>query len=117
MTLAYIAARLLLATIPEALVDAARDLGAAGLDRLRTLWLPLGRPALLVATLVAFAWALGQAAIPSFTSGPGGDTLAVALTIHARAGSMAVVRRWSLVLVVLPVSAAVAIRWAGRRSR
>ena len=117
VTLAFIAARLLLATIPRALVDAARDLGATAIDRLRTLWLPLGRPALLVAVLVAFAWALGQAAIPSFTSGPGGDTLAVALTIHARAGSMAVVRRWSLVLVALPVITAAAVHWAGRGRR
>jgi ABC-type spermidine/putrescine transport system permease subunit II len=106
LALAFVAARLLCALIPASLIDCARDLGASAGERLRLVWLPLARPALLVAFVVSFAWVLGQAAIPSFTSGPGGDTLAVALTIHARAGEMALVRRWSLILVVVPVLAA-----------
>jgi ABC-type spermidine/putrescine transport system permease subunit II len=118
VALAFVTARVLITAIPPALIDAAADLGARGPDRVREVWLPLGRPALLVAAAVVFAWVLGQAAIPAFTSGPGGDTLAVALTIHARAGAMAIVRRWSaiLTLTALAVAAAIAlvVRWRAR---
>jgi ABC-type spermidine/putrescine transport system permease subunit II len=117
LALGFVAARLSIALVPRALIDAARDLGAGPGDRLRQLWLPLGRPALIVAFVVVFAWVLGQAEIPSFTSGPGGDTLAVGLTIHARAGAMAIVRRWSLVLVVVPVVAAVGLGGAAKLIR
>lgn len=109
VAMGFIAARVLISAIPPPLLEAAADLGASRRDRLRLVWLPLGRPALLVAAAVVLAWALGQAAIPAFTSGPGGDTLAVALTIHARAGSMALVRRWSLVLVIAALICAIAV--------
>ena len=115
VALAFVAARVLIAAIPAALVDAAVDLGAGPRDRLRLVWLPLGRPAVLVAAAVAFAWSLAQAAIPAFTSGPGGDTLAVALTIHARAGSLELVRRWSLILAVTALAAAVVVALVARR--
>jgi ABC-type spermidine/putrescine transport system permease subunit II len=107
LALGFVTARLMTVVVPRALIDSAIDLGATASERLRLVWLPLARPALVVAAVLVFAWVLGQAAIPAFTSGPGGDTLAVALTIHARAGSMALVRRWSLLLVVVPVLAVV----------
>ncbi|PRP91722.1 spermidine/putrescine ABC transporter membrane protein [Enhygromyxa salina] len=116
--LGFVSARLLTIVIPRGLIDAAMDLGATARERLRLVWLPLGRAALAVSAVVVFAWVLGQAAIPAFTSGPGGDTLAVALTIHARAGSLALVRRWSLILIAAPVLASVlALRLARWRPR
>jgi ABC-type spermidine/putrescine transport system permease subunit II len=117
VALGFIAARVLISAIPTALLDAAADLGASGRDRMRLVWLPLGRPALIVAAVVVLAWVIGQAAIPAFTSGPGGDTLAVALTIHARAGAMELVRRWSLVLVVAAIVGAIAVERVARRRR
>ncbi|PRQ09574.1 spermidine/putrescine ABC transporter membrane protein [Enhygromyxa salina] len=114
LALGFVTARLMTVVIPRALIDAAIDLGATARERLRLVWLPLARPALIVAAVLTLAWALGQAAIPAFTSGPGGDTLAVALTIHARAGSLALVRRWSLLLVLVPVLAALAARQLAR---
>jgi ABC-type spermidine/putrescine transport system permease subunit II len=117
LALAFVAARVLIGAIPKSLVDAAADLGADRRSRLRMLWLPLGRPAVLVTAALVFAWVLGQAAIPSFTSGPGGDTLAVALTVHARAGAIELVRRWSLILVVVSLGCAAAIWLAARAWR
>lgn len=117
LALGFVTARLMTAVIPRALIDAALDLGATAGERLRLVWLPLARPALIVSGVLVFAWVLGQAAIPAFTSGPGGDTLAVALTIHARAGSLALVRRWSLLLVCVPVLAALAALAAQRLAR
>jgi ABC-type spermidine/putrescine transport system permease subunit II len=64
-----------------------------------------------------FAWVLAQAAIPAFTSGPGGDTLAVALTVYARAGAMAVVRRWSLIAVFVALACVVLIERSTRGRR
>lgn len=117
LALGLIAARVLITTIPATLLEAAADLGADSRDRLRLVWLPLGRPALIVAAAVVFAWVIGQAAIPAFTSGPGGDTLAVALTIHARAGAMELVRRWSTVLVIAALACVQVIVRVTRRSR
>ncbi|WP_165704008.1 ABC transporter permease subunit [Enhygromyxa salina] len=114
LALGFVTARLMTVVIPRALIDAAIDLGASVGERLRLVWLPLARPALIVAGVLTLAWVLGQAAIPAFTSGPGGDTLAVALTIHARAGSIALVRRWSLVLVLVPVLAVLTARALAR---
>jgi len=114
LALGFVTARVLISTIPPALLDAAADLGADGRARLRLVWLPLGRPALIAAAAVVFAWVLGQAAIPAFTSGPGGDTLAVALTVYARAGAMAVVRRWSLIAVLVALACVVLVERSTR---
>lgn len=106
LALGFLVARVLIGVVPLALIDAAADLGADGLARLRWVWLPLGRPALQISAAVVFTWVLGQAAIPAFTSGPGGDTLAVGLTILARGGELELVRRWSLAIVAVPLGLA-----------
>lgn len=104
LALGFLLARVLIGVIPPALLEAAADLGAGPRERLRFVWLPLARPALLTSFVIAFTWVLGQAAIPAFTSGPGGDTLAVGLTIVARSGELALVRRWALALVLVPLA-------------
>jgi ABC-type spermidine/putrescine transport system permease subunit II len=103
VALGFLVARVLSSVVPRVLIDAAADLGATAIDRLRWVWLPLGRPALLISFAVVFTWVLGQSATPAFTSGPGGDTLAVGLAVMARGGDMAIVRRWALAIVVVPV--------------
>jgi ABC-type spermidine/putrescine transport system permease subunit II len=114
LALAFLVARVLGSVVPTRLLDVAADLGAGPLERLRLIWLPLGRPALAAAAAIVFAWVLGQATIPAFTSGPGGDTLAVGLTVMARGGSLAIVRRWALVSVLVPILAILLVR--ARRS-
>ncbi|MFV8751684.1 ABC transporter permease subunit [Nannocystaceae bacterium ST9] len=104
LALGFLVARVMSSVVPRALIEAAADLGAHAIDRLRLVWLPLGKPALLIAFAVVFTWVLGQAATPAFTSGPGGDTLAVGLAIFARGGGLPVVRRWALAIVVVPIS-------------
>jgi ABC-type spermidine/putrescine transport system permease subunit II len=103
LALGFLIAKVLSSVVPRTLIETASDLGATGLDRLRMVWLPLGRPALLAAFAVVFTWVIGQSAIPAFTSGPGGDTLAVALTVVARGGDLSIVRRWALVIVTIPL--------------
>jgi ABC-type spermidine/putrescine transport system permease subunit II len=103
LALGFLVARVLSSVVPRVLIEAAADLGANAIDRLRLIWLPLGRPALLVAFAVVFTWVLGQSATPAFTSGPGGDTLAVGLAVMARGGDLEMVRRWALAIVVVPM--------------
>ena len=116
LALAFVAARLLTAVIPTSLIECAADLGADAATRLRLVWLPLGRGALLIGFVIAFAWVLGQAEIPGFTTGPGQHTLAVDLTIHARAGAMALVRRWSTLVLLAAVLASTLAAVLVRRS-
>lgn len=110
LALAFLVARVLGSIVPTRLLDAAADLGAGPISRLRMVWLPLGRPALAAAAAIVFAWVLGQATIPAFTSGPGGDTLAVGLTIMARGGALPLVRRWALVSMIVPILAVIVVR-------
>jgi ABC-type spermidine/putrescine transport system permease subunit II len=110
LALAFLVSRVLGSIVPTKLLDAAADLGAGPLARLRMVWLPLGRPALAAAAAIVFAWVLGQATIPAFTSGPGGDTLAVGLTIMARGGELPLVRRWALVSMIVPILAVILVR-------
>ncbi|MEZ4383761.1 MAG: ABC transporter permease subunit [Nannocystaceae bacterium] len=84
VALAYVAALLARAALPPAIDDAARDLGAGAAARLRRIWAPLlAAPALGVA-LALVVLNLGAVSVPAFTSGPGGSTLAIAMTIVAR---------------------------------
>jgi spermidine/putrescine transport system permease protein len=117
LALGFLVARVLIGVVPQALLDAAADLGAGPRERLRYVWLPLAGPALLTSFAIAFTWVLGQAAIPAFTSGPGGDTLAVGLTIVARSGDLPLVRRWALALVLVPLVLVAITTWFTRRSR
>lgn len=112
LPLAYLCARPLVAGLPPQLLELARDLGASARERLLRVWLPLGLPAILVAFAAAFAWILGQAALPSFTSGPGGDTLSVALTILARGGALPLVRRWAALSILAPLGLALLAKLA-----
>jgi ABC-type spermidine/putrescine transport system permease subunit II len=114
LALGFLVARVLGSVVPSRLLDAAADLGAGPLARLRMVWWPLGRPAIVAAAAIVFTWVLGQATIPAFTSGPGGDTLAVGLTVMARGGSLALVRRWAMVSVLVPILAVVLLRSLGR---
>ncbi|MCB9703614.1 MAG: ABC transporter permease subunit [Myxococcales bacterium] len=118
LALAYLAGRLTLAGLPLALDEAACDLGAGPVARLRRLWIPLlGRPAAGVA-LVLLALLLGAVSVPAFTSGPGGSTLAVALTILARGSGSGAVALVTLTLALAPLLLVpLAARLGGPRRR
>ncbi len=103
LALAFVGARLAIAGVPQALGEAARDLGAGFGIRARQLWLPLVGPASAGVMLIVFALNLGAVSVPAFTSGPGGSTLAVALTILARGSGSAAVGLVTLGLALLPL--------------
>jgi ABC-type spermidine/putrescine transport system permease subunit II len=103
--------------VPAVLVEAAADLGAGTLARVHRIWAPLLGPAVVAALVLAGAWAINDAALVAFTSGPGGSTLAVAMTVVARGAQSAVVPRWALVQVAVAVLAVALARWLlARRS-
>ncbi len=97
--------------VPAVLVEAAADLGATTAMRVRRIWAPLLGPAAVAALVLAGAWAVNDAALVAFTSGPGGSTLAVAMTIVARGAQSAVVPRWALVQVAFAVGSVALARW------
>lgn len=97
--------------VPAVLVEAAADLGASTAMRVRRIWAPLLGPAVVAALVIAGAWAVNDAALVAFTSGPGGSTLAVAMTIVARGAQSAVVPRWALVQVAFAALAVALARW------
>jgi len=108
--LAFVVVAVARPRVPTVLVDAAADLGAGPWARGRAIWLPLLGPAIAAAVVLAGAWAINEAALVAFTSGPGGSTLAVAMTIVARGAEAAVVPRWALVQAGLAMVAVVVAR-------
>ncbi len=103
LALAFVGARLAIAGSPRALEEAARDLGAGAWTRTKRLWIPLLGPAAAGVVLIVLALNLGTVSVPAFTSGPGGSTLAIALTILARGGGSAAVGLVTLGLALLPI--------------
>lgn len=100
----------------DRLADAARDLGAGVVDRIRYVWAPLLGPTAAALAMVAFAYAIGDAGASAFTSGPGGSTVAVGLEIVSRGAEVGVVPRWALGLALAPVLLAAAATWIRRRA-
>lgn len=103
LALAFVGARLAIAGSPRALEEAARDLGAGAWTRMKRLWIPLLGPAAAGVVLIVLALNLGAVSVPAFTSGPGGSTLAIALTILARGGGSAAVGLVTLGLALTPI--------------
>ncbi|MEZ4428057.1 MAG: ABC transporter permease subunit [Nannocystaceae bacterium] len=114
---AYAGARLARAAVPSVLEDSARDLGAARRARLRWLWWPLLAGAALGIAGVIAALQLGAVDAPAFTSGPGGSTLAIGMTIVARGSGAAAVHRLVLALSIPPLAALALLTWLKRQAR
>ncbi|MCR0981765.1 ABC transporter permease [Roseomonas populi] len=75
-----------LATRDRDLEEAAQDLGATPAAAFATVTLPLMAPALAAGWLLAFTLSLDDVVLASFTSGPSGTTLPVALFSMLRLG-------------------------------
>jgi spermidine/putrescine transport system permease protein len=109
-----------LRTLDEAILEAARDLGASDVKAFALVTLPLLAPALLSSFLIAFTVSFDEFAIASFLAPPGSPTYPVFLYAGSRTpallpevmaiGSIVIVL--SLLVVVL---AEVGRRWAERR--
>ncbi len=103
LAIAYLGGTLAVGSLPAALDGAARDLGALAFVRFCRLWSPLLWRSAAGVALVLLALTLGAVSVPAFTSGPGGSTLAIALTILARGGGGAAVASVTLLLAVTPI--------------
>lgn len=66
-----------LASFPDNLLEAARDLGADGWGALRGVVLPLAAPGIAAGALVAFTLSVDDFLIAYFTAGPGSSTLPI----------------------------------------
>jgi putrescine transport system permease protein len=75
-----------LASRDRELEEAAQDLGASPVTAFATVTLPLMAPALAASWLLAFTLSLDDVVLASFTSGPAGTTLPVALFSTLRLG-------------------------------
>lgn len=85
-TMPFLAVRAGLAAIPAELLEAARLAGARPLRVVRTIVLPLLRPALLAGAALAFVAALGNFGIPALLGIPGRYTLLTTLIYQRLSG-------------------------------
>jgi spermidine/putrescine transport system permease protein len=109
-----------LRTMDPSVLEAARDLGASGLQAFWLVTLPLLAPALLSSFLIAFTVSFDEFAIASFLSPPGSPTYPVFLYAGSRTPGLLpeVIAMGSIVIVLsllLVVLAEVGRRWGERR--
>ena len=113
------AVRLALETADPGLEQAARSLGAARLDRLFNVTLPLASPGILVGGIVAYATCLGEfGAVITFAANIPGQTQTLPLAIYAALqvpGGEAKAAQLSLVSVTLALVGLLLSEWIGKR--
>lgn len=103
-------------TLPPDLYRAARISGASAWVALRTVVLPLLRPALAGAWLLVFLFALHELTISSLLHGPGTDTIAVIILNLEQLGDVSVTSAIAVLLtsvVLLAATPLLVIRGAG----
>jgi len=83
------------------LEEAARDLGATPWQAFRHVTLPLLRPAILGAGLMAFTISFDDFVVTFFTAGPGSTTLPLKVFSMVRTGVSPEINALSAILVIL----------------
>ena len=115
------AVRLALETIDPGLEQAARTLGAAPLDCLMTVTLPLALPGVIAGAITAFAASLGQfGAIITFVANVPGETRTLPLAIYSAIqtpGGEAAAARLVVLSIVLALAGLVLSELAARRTK
>ena len=115
------AIRLSLEAVDPGVIEAARTLGARGVDRFFTVMLPLALPGVVVGAVVAFAACLGEfGAVITFAANIPGETQTLPLAIYAALqspGGEQTAARLSLVSIGLAVLALLVAEALGRRLR
>ncbi|MBM3525227.1 MAG: ABC transporter permease subunit, partial [Alphaproteobacteria bacterium] len=103
-----------LADQDRAVEEAAADLGARPFTILRTVTLPLMRPALIAGWLLAFTLSLDDLVIASFVSGPGATTLPILIFASVRLGLSPQVNALATLMLVAVAIALVVVTvvWA-----
>lgn len=96
-----VAARL--GSFDERLLEAAQDLGAREVTRMRTVLLPVIMPALLAGWLMGFTLSLDDVVVSTFVSGPDYDVLPLRIYSMVRVGLKPEVNALGTLLLVLSV--------------
>ncbi|HSM38028.1 MAG TPA: ABC transporter permease subunit [Candidatus Limnocylindrales bacterium] len=97
-------------------LQAARASGATRLDALRSIVLPLMRPALLGAWLAVFVLALHELTMSSLLHGPGSQTLAVVILNLQQLGDVPTTSALAVVLTLVGLVAGGTFLLVGRRA-
>ena len=115
------ATRLALEATDPGLEQAARSLGAGGLDRFFTVTLPLAAPGLLVGMISAYAASLGEfGAVITFAANIPGQTRTLPLAIYTALespGGESTAARLSIISLVLALSGLAAGEFVARQLR
>ena len=115
------AMRISLETVDRGLEEAARTLGAGGLDRFLTITLPLMLPGILAGGITAFAAALGEfGAVITFVSNIPGETRTLPLALYTALqspGGEHEAARLACLSVFLGVGGLLLAEWFARRVR
>jgi molybdate transport system permease protein len=115
------AMRLSLESIDRGLEDAARTLGARGLDRFATITLPLMLPGILAGAITAFSAALGEfGAVITFVSNIPGETRTLPLALYTvlqQPGGEHAAARIASVSLALGLTGLLLSEWFARRLR
>jgi molybdate transport system permease protein len=115
------AMRISLENVDRGLEEAARTLGARGLDRFTTITLPLMLPGILAGTITAFSAALGEfGAVITFVSNIPGETRTLPLALYTalqQPGGEPAAARIACLSVTLGLSGLLLSEWFARRLR
>jgi spermidine/putrescine transport system permease protein len=98
----------------EAVLEAARDLGAGWWTAARRVLLPLLLPGLAAAGLIAFTLSLDDFVITFFVAGPGSTTLPLRVYSMIKHGSTPLINALSTILLVLTVTTVTLSQRLGR---
>jgi spermidine/putrescine transport system permease protein len=90
-----------LAEFPPAVMEAARDLGAAEPVAIRKVMLPLARPGILAGALLALALSIDDFVITYFTAGAGSSTLPIRIYSMVKRGVTPDINALSTLLLAL----------------
>jgi molybdate transport system permease protein len=115
------AMRISLENVDRGLEDAARTLGAGGVDRFATITLPLMLPGVLAGAITAFSAALGEfGAVITFVSNIPGETRTLPLALYSALqtpGGDGAAARLALISCVLGLGGLLLAEWFSRRVR
>ena len=89
--------------IDRSLEDAAMDLGADEWTTMRKVTLPLLKPGIVAAALLAFPWSFNDFVITFFVSGVGSSTLPIRVFSMIRLGVSPVINALGTLIVVIPL--------------
>jgi spermidine/putrescine transport system permease protein len=106
-----------LASVDQAIEEAAADLGASAWQRFWHVTLPILRPGILAGALLAFALSLDDFVVSFFTSGPGSTTLPIYIYSSVKRGVTSEIHAVSTMLIVAALLGTILVTWWQARNK